>query len=353
MKKRLIIAAMALLLVASGCSLLSLKPTSVSAVTSYEVAGWRTDISFDAGDEKYFNFYTEFGRSPWLQEGKLYVWNLAEQKAIYNVRKYDDVDVSVDISAISTLGRLDSGIYLHANNVNGNLNGATAWTVNLERNPDNNTGFLKIHRFNGGKYEGCPAMVSGLKLPMDTINLRVVVKSGMMYAFLNRETVPTLTYEIGQEEGYVGLRNYYAPNCFDNLSIVGEGNEKDSSSSTVINETEKFDTDKLTAGSEQAINDALQAAKNAENQYRLEEAIAALKKALNNAVLKRDAEELALAIDKAESITDGSVYTQNGWKSLCAVLEIGKTVDLTDEEAVSYWTNQLERKLALLVKYGG
>lgn len=353
MKRKLIIIAMILAL-AVGVSL-SFLDTPVAAVAeeSYEVDGWRTDIGFDAGDESKFRLYTEFGRAPWLMDGKIYFWTLAEQKAIYKVRKYDDVDVSVDISTINESGKFDSGIYVHANNIWGDIDNLDGWNVNLERGADKTTYYLKLHHFEEGSYVGSVAEVSGLRLPMNTVHLRVVVKSGMLHAFVNYESTPVLSYEIGSKEGYVGLRNFYSPNYFDNLSIVGEGNEKSSAYDAIIEEASKIDSSNLTADSEQAISDALDAAQNADNQYSLEEAVAALEKAMKEALVKRTAEELSAAIERAEAITDGEKYTQNTWDSLQAVLNICRSVDTTDEELVSYWTYRLELKILLLVTYGG
>lgn len=353
MKRNIVIIAIILVLVV-GFSLPFVNPSAeVIAEESYEVDGWRLDIGFDDGDEKLLRFYTEFGREPWLMDGRIYFWTLAEQKAIYIEQKYDDVDVSADIYTINESGKFDSGIYVHANNISGALDGATAWEVNLERGPDSKTYILKLHRFENGKYMGYMAEVPELKLPMNKVHLRVVVKSGVLYAFVNHEKSPIMSYEIGSEEGYVGFRNYYSPNYFDNLSIVGKGNERDTSSDVIIEEATNIDGSKLTEDSEKAINEALDRANNADNQYRLEEAIEDLKTAIKNAIEKRSTEELAAAIERAEKIVDGKIYTQNTWNSLRAVLEIVKTIDLTDEEVLSYWTNRLELKIDLLVEYGG
>lgn len=352
MKRNNVIITTILVMTAIVSSLLLSIP-SVFAEESYEVAGWRTTIEFNSGDEKHLQLYTEFDRSPWLMDGKLYFWTLAEQKAIYKDCKYDDVDVSVDISTINESGKFDSGIYVHANNVGGKLDQVDGWNVNLERGADKTTYYLKLHRFENGRYYGCRVEVAGLKLPMNTVNLRVVVKSGVLSAFVDHGQTPVFSYTIGSEEGYVGLRNFYSPNYFDNLSIIGTGNSRDNSSDVTIEDAKKIDSSKLTEQSKNTLDAAIEAAENADNQYSLEKAVAELEKAMKDALVKRTAEDLAAAIKRAEDITDGSIYTENSWNSLQAVLDICRTVDIADEEAVSYWTYRLELKILLLVEYGG
>lgn len=352
MKRNNVIITTILVMMAVVSSLLLSIP-SVFAEGSYEVEGWRTTIEFNSEDEKRLQLYTEFDRSPWLMDGKLYFWTLAEQKAIYKDCKYDDVDVSVDISTINESGKFDSGIYVHANNVGGGLDQVNGWNVNLERGADKTTYYLKLHRFDNGRYSGCRVEVSGLKLPMNTVNLRVVVKSGELYAFVDHGQTPVFNYTIGSEEGYVGLRNFYSPNYFDNFSIIGKGNNRDNSSDVIIEDAKQIDLSKLTEESKNTLNNAIEAAENADNQYSLEKAVAELEKAMKDALVKRTAEDLAVAIERAEAITDGSVYTENSWNSLQAVLGICRTVNTADEEAVSYWTYRLELKILLLVEYGG
>lgn len=352
MKKNIVIIAL-ILAVAIGFSSLFLSTPVASAQASYEVVGWRTTIEFNPGDEKHFSFFTEFDRSPWLMDGRLYFWTLAEQKVIYLDHKYDDVDISVDISPVNKSGKFDSGIYVHANDVGGKLDKIDAWNVNLERAADKTTYFLKLHRFENGRYMGCPIEVSGLRLPMNKVNLRVVVKSGILFAFVDHQETPAFRYNIGSKSGYVGLRNFYSPNYFDNLSIVGVGNQKDSSFDTIIDDAKKIDLDKLTAESENALNSAIDAAEKADNQYSLENAVAEIKKAMHDALIKRTAEDLDSAILTAEGITDSSMYTANSWNSLQSVLSICKNVNTADEEAVSYWTYRLELRMLSLIKYGG
>lgn len=353
MKKRILFIAM-VLAVATVFSLTG--ATAAAAAETYEVSGWRTTIAFDKGDEQSLRLYTEFGRAPWLMDGKLYCWTLAEQKVIYKTQKYDDVDVSVDISTINPSGKFDSGIYVHANNVSGNLDGATAWNVNLERGADKTTYYLKLHRFENGRYVGAPVEQSGLKLPMNTVHLRVVVKSGMLYAFVNYEKTPRLTYEIGREEGYVGLRNFYSPNYFDNLSIVGEGNARDTALDELLDRAKSVDTATLTADSLHELTQAIAAADEADNQYRAEEAEKRLKNAMDNLVTRQSYETLSALVSEAKQLTNdgGERYTANSWTTLQKVIARCEMLDETSsEQEISYWANRLQIKISDLIVYGG
>ncbi|MBO4572944.1 MAG: hypothetical protein J5762_04180 [Clostridia bacterium] len=324
---------------------------TVNAQTQYEVDGWRKTVTFDTEDDtNQFALFTEFDKSPFYMDGRLYFWTLAEQKAIFTQRKYNDLDVSADFGTINDHGKFDVGFYVHANKIGSAMDNIDAWNVNLERGADDKTYNLRLHRFYNKSWVGYVTEAAGIKLPMNEVHLRVVVKSGTLYAFVNYESRPRLTYYIGESEGYVGFRCFYSPNWVDNFSIVGEGNAMSEELYATVNELKDFDTAGLTAKSAEAIEAAKEALNDAEGQYRTEEAVAAAEKAINKAVIKRTADELGALIQTAESTVNVG-YTVNSWNSLQAVLSISKTVDTSDEEAVSYWANRLERKLALLVRY--
>ena len=327
---------------------------TVFAEETYKVSGWRKTVTFDSyEDGAQFWLLTEFDKLPSLIDGRLYFWTLAEQKAVFEARTYNDVDVSADFGTINDHGKFDVGFYVHANGFAGAIDHVDGWNVNLERGASDNTFFLKLHRFQNNSWKGAVVTVSGLKLPMNKVHMRVVVKSGILYAFVNHETTPRITYEIGETAGYVGVRCFYSPNWVDNFSVVGYGNGKSFELDEQLNAANNTDTAAYTENTKRALDDAkeaLQKADQAEDQYAVEDALKAFKKAEDGAIVKRSKEDFSAALTAAKAIENVG-YTKNSWNSLQAVIAIAETIDANDEDARSYWTERLESKTALLVKY--
>lgn len=355
--KILMILIVAAILAAATVPLFTSSATSY-AEEDYRVSGGRLTYDFDDGDMSDFRLYTEFGSMPYPMDGSLYFWVLAEQKALLKHRLYSDVEVNVDIMTINKSGKFDSGIYVQAKNPRSGMDEIEAWCVNLERDADSETYKLKLHRFYNA-WLGDKVVVSDLKLPMNKVHLRVVVKGGWLYAFVDNRTEPTIKYEIGTEAGMVGLRNYYSPNYFDNLTVIGEGNEYDYSVlNKGIERARAIDIAELTESSGNVLQSALNAATaiiDADaTQYEIDEVAVALNKALEGVEYKRAFAELGAAITEAVSIKNdnGKVYTRNSWSSLQEVIEIcrGLTAE-DDEDLVSYWTNRLEYRISALVPY--
>ena len=336
---------------------LSANVVSAFAQSQYEVDGWRTSVSFDSDEDAYkFDFYTEFDKSPWLMDGRLYFWTLAEQKAIYTARQYNDLDVSADFGTINDHGKFDVGFYVHASGAGNPLDQIDAWEVNLERGADDKTFELKLHRFFNYSWAGAKVEVSGLKLPMNTVNLRVVVKSGTLYAFVNYEQTSRISYYIGEASGYVGLRCFYSPNWVDNFAIIGKGNVSDGSLDALLNEAQAIDGDKYTEESRTALNNAINAAENAQGQYRVDEAEKALKEAIDGLMEKQTYQAMAEVISQAKLLENigGKVYTSNSWRALLMVIERCEAIDENASESeISYWTNRLILKINDLIRYGG
>lgn len=345
-------------IIAAATVPLMISSTPTYAEEDYRVEGGRLTYDFDDGDVSDFRMYTEFGSMPYAMDGSLYFWVLAEQKALLKHRQYSDVEVNVDIMTINYGGKFNSGIYVQAKNPLSAQDSIEAWCVNLERAADKDTYNLKLHRFYNA-WLGAYAEVSGLKLPMDKVHLRVVVKGGMLYAFVDNHTEPDLQYEIGTESGMVGMRNYYSPNYFDNFTVVGGDNAYDYSVlNKGIEKARAIDIAELTESSADVLQSALNAATAiidaGATQYEIDEVAVALNEALDGIEYKRAYAELSAAIVSAESISNlnGKVYTRNSWNSLQDVIEICRGIsEDADEDIVSYWTNRLEYRISALVAY--
>ncbi len=334
-------------------------PKNVQAVDSnYEIDGGRAVINFNnSNDLNKFDLYTEFGKDPWIMDGKATCWTLAEQKLILRGQLFSDVDVSVDIGTLNDHGKFNAGIYVHASSPNDQKDGITAWNVNLERAADRETYYLKLHRFDNGHWNGAIVEIPGLVLPMNEVNMRVVVKSGVLYAFINHEKTPRITYSIGAGEGYIGFRCYYSPNTFDNFSIISPTFPVDILAlSNLVERANALDLQSLTQESQSKVSAMLSKAQelmqNAVNQYRVDECVAEFEEALANALEKYSYAELVSVIARAKALENNGQYTQNSWSSLQTVLQYCEALSQdSSEEEISYWTYRLEKRIDRLVSY--
>lgn len=339
-------------------------PLRAAASDDYEVSGGRTQFLFeDQAEADALELYTEFGTLPQIMEGKLYCWTLAEQKVFLKDKQYSDVDVSVDISTINEDGKFDAGIFVQADTGDNPsaIDGVAGWNVNVERNAGDKTFTLKLHEFADGRWLGAREEVSGLRFYEDEVCLRVVVRNGMLYAFVYNGETPVITHEIGVETGKVGLRCFYSPNMFDNFCVIGGETEYDSGKlETLIAVAKQKDLSVLTQDSANALSEALSAAEliltDVPSQYALDDAVAALESALYGVTIRHTFEELSELIGQAEKLQNpqNKKYTGNSWNSLVAVLDICRSLTAEcGENEISYWYLRLSLRMDTLIEYEG
>lgn len=332
--------------------------TADSSIPDCVIDGGRQYVTFDRdGDGNYFGLYSQFGKKPWILDGKMTCWVHAEQKLIAKGGIYSEVDVSVDIGTLNDHGKFNAGIYVFASGVSDALDGIDAWNVQLERAADQNTYYLKLHRFERGKWKGTQKEVSGLVLPFNEVNLRVVVKSEYLYAFVNHEQTPRLIYRVGAGRGAVGLRCYYSPNTFDNFSVISQDIPIDFSAvDRAVEQAEALDLDTLTQNSRTAVEEMIAEANNltetAVNQYRVDEFAQEFAELLDELIIKHTPSELETAIARARALNDAAAYTENSWSAMRSVLEYCEQLgDDASEDEISYWTYRLERRIEKLIAY--
>lgn len=321
----------------------------------YHVEGGK--VAFDFEDESQlnsFDAFTEFNVYPFMMDGSIYFDTLSESKFIYNERTFTNVDVSVDINTINPHGKFDTGIYI-GTNFDHPIDHCIAYEVNLEKGNDDPTFHLRVHRFHYG-WRGIQIEASGLKLPMVDLNLRVVVKGGTLYAFVNHQKTPTLHLDIGGGNNYVGIRNYYSPVYIDNFTVIGSGLEVQKSKlDQLISQADALEASKYTTNSYNALASVLAEAKIAKqgsDQYAIDKYTELLEKALGNLVVKRTSNELEETLVRAKAISnEGEKYTKNSFKALTMVIAISENVDRNNEDDVSYWCNQLDKKIEALTEY--
>ncbi len=349
MKKKLLCIAISLtMIMATVFSVGSVFATEVS------VPGGETSIVFEDEDINKFDLYTEFDQLPYIVDGKLYMWSLAEQKAIYKVTSFSDVEVEVDIGTVNKNGKFDSGILIQASGVGSAIGALTGWGISIENGTGTN--FIKLHRWENQVWQGVKYEKSGIIL--NQVNhLKVVVKSGVLYAYLNYSETEEFSYNVGNVSGYVGFRCYYAPNYFKNFSVKGTYLPVSVGELTVLlNEAEAIDKDLLTANSKNVLTSAIETAssakKSATDQLVIDNAVTALKTALNKLNYKHTYAELTVLIGQAKEIKNNGKYTENSYNALQGVISRCDTLKETDsEEDVSYWYNRLELRVQTLISY--
>lgn len=348
---------------ALAAALLTAVPLAANVVhadgtANYSITGGRITVDFEqASDLNKFSRYSEFtGCDPYVQDGALYAWVLAEQKMIYKDVQFDDVRVDVDISTIGTNGKFDSGIYIGASGAKNQMDGITAWEVNIEHGPGSPTFWLKFHRFENDRWLRDEMVeIGGLIYKGDTMHLTVVVKDKTMYAFLDGGQTPVASKYIGNEaRGMVGLRNFYAPCRFDNFSVTGNAITIDFAEMNALKTAaEAKIAEPIVQECKDELTAAIAQANAADTQDKADAATAALSAALDRVVFSKTLDELSTLVTAAGAITnDGKVYTANSYNALVAVKNICSELTQADGEyEISYWYARLDEKIKNLVKY--
>ena len=334
----------------------SLSRPATEAYADYFVEGGRFTVDFnEKSDENYFQLFTEFDKKPWIMDGSMHTWSLAEQKIILKNYVYTDVEVSVDISTINECGKIDAGIFVQAANANYQMDGIDAWCINFEHGANQKTFNLKLHRFLAGRWLGAKVEVMGLPYHSDNAHLRVVVKNGYISAFVNGAEEPDFTYFVGKVSGSVGLRSFYAPNIFDNFTVTGAPHSVDRTYlDQLVVKAENALTKTLASDCVTALESAINKATQAVSQTEVDQAVMDLENALEQVVEKYTFAQLAELIQTANAIenTDGAVYTRNSWKSFVAVKAICESLtEQATEYEISYWYGRLQARINGLVPY--
>lgn len=359
MKKKIITIMLGTLLVFSA---MIFSAAELTAAEVPEIQGGSIRYDFSTEEQlSDFSLYTEFEKDPYLLDGRLQFWTLAEQKAINETGTYSDVEVEAEFSTLNDNGKYDCGIYVQASDVTDKMDGATGWCVNIEHGADELTYKVKLHRFQEGRWEGDKVAVSGLRFKSDSIRLRVKVLSGMLYAYTDARTNPLFEYEIGPAEGKVGIRCYYSPNNVKYFSVTSPKIKTDLTSlRELTEEARKCDLTKYTSESVAAFTEAM----NKAEEMLAEEKVGSqkdadmcentLREAMADLTYKRAFDELTDTILRAQSLKDSAEkYTANTYGSVKRVME--KCMELTEENSeqeISYWCNALQKRLENLVEYG-
>lgn len=333
---------------------------NVNAEIDYSVDGGLYEIDFNETiDLNNFSIFSEHDQLPYISEGTLYFRNTCEQKVIFKNHKVSDYYMAeVDIMPLVKKGRIDCGFYLQASSASNKLDGIKAYNLNVEHDINSDSFYLKLHQFNNG-WLGAKVEIPNNKYIGDSVHLKVVVKEGVLYAFLYDNETPTLTYNIGVEDGYIGFRSFRSPNKIDNFRILSNGitlnttklNEK------ILEAEELVNSNKYTESTASNLNELLLTAKdilaNSKNGAELDEMISKLNKSISLLKEAHTYEVLQKVLVNAKSyLTLEAQYTKNSFESLKTVISYCEQLnESSTEDEISYWTNMLQHRIDNLIKY--
>lgn len=349
MKKRIIgiflIFSMVLLML---CFVLSINDIEATAEISnenpkaYVVNGGK--ILYDFASEKQlddFDLYKVIGSDPLWIEGKIVtVPTTIEQKIIYPTIYYGNIEISVRIAPLIENYTIDGGIYVNASNVNNNLDGISAYCINVEKAAYANAFILKIHKFNHG-YWGSVKEVSNINYNGKYVDLRVSIIDGTMYIFVDNDFVTTYDFNDSSTKytgGAVGLRSFYCSQTFDDFSIIHE--------SIKVN---TLDLDELYARFDQLDpNDWLESdyieLKNSVESSRtqtyssqriIDDAVSKLIKIFDGLNKKYTSQELSALADKCKKYSIDDFTTENAYYSMQSLINRIENIDKSDEYKIS------------------
>lgn len=321
------------------------------------ISGGRHTENFDELPQMDLYYELE-GQTMTLHHGRLYTPATSETKAVIGDKTYSRVQAEVDITPVIKNGRVDSGFYVQLTSVNNGLDQVIGYNVNIEHATGADTFCIKLHRFNN-RYLGAVVEVDNIAYKSDTIHLKVVLFDVMLYVYVYDNPKPVLTYNIGNTEGMIGLRNFHAGVYFDNLSIISEDIPVDKSAlDKVIADTAIEDEAVYTEDSLSNYKSALAKVNEMYSsvyQERIDEAVLELYDAYGGLHLIRNKDTAQALITKAEDmLSHADEYIQNSQASVRFTMNmLIEAVSDSDENEIAYWYDLLDYRMAVAVKYGG
>ena len=184
----------------------------------YEVAGDTVVYDFSA-DGTYYKVFSSKENGVAVTDGQLVVASDAEYKIMFpSTTPLSEFMVSMDLDVSEDLN-INTGLYVLANNASNSADKIDAINVHIE---GTKAGFTpKIFKFsstNGylGNFSNGPQFTSESGI----FNLKVVVKEGYLYVFIDNRETPCISYELTESlSGDVGIRSQYSSPKIDNYTI--------------------------------------------------------------------------------------------------------------------------------------
>ena len=307
-----------------------------------------------------FDFYTEMsGQEFFVNEGYLCSLGRVENKAVLKTdTPLLNYVIEADFHKVNEIAALDAGFYIHASNASGQLDGITAYNINLEKPVKSNSLKIKIHNFEGYY---CGELTS-VTLTVNTypIRLKVEVNNENVKVYINDGKTSVIDYNLPHfTPGSVGFRAFRStPAKISNFKITSPSIpvNKMELNKAIAKAKEITDLSIYTSESANALSNALQVAEtlNSLDQKEIDIATENLKNALKNMIIKYSFEELNEKILIAEEIINNGegVYTNNSYTSLKMVVTRAKKINNSSSETeISYFVELITETINNLIKY--
>lgn len=188
----------------------------------FEVQG--VEYDYDFADNNGLVAYNPKGAPVSARYGALTMPADAEYKVVLEqAGKLKEFDMSVDIIMTDGL-KVDCGMYFAVGTVGYAADKIDAYNVQVTRKPEESDKlYIDLFEFSAAKGYVGTLKGAAIELPErhDKVTLRVVVKSDIMFVFVNSAEDFALMYELpdGYEGGNVGFRSQYALSRMENFTI--------------------------------------------------------------------------------------------------------------------------------------
>ena len=167
-------------------------------------------VDFSTADAaENFNFYSElYGHGFYLSDGYLCSSGRTENKAILkSPTALTQYTVEADFHKVNEIAPIDAGFYIHASSATGVIDDIIAYNVNVEKPIKSNNVTIKIHRFQNS-YLG-ELLSVGLTVKSYPVKLKVCVDHENVKVFVNNGKNPVIDTNLPQfSVGSVGIRAF-------------------------------------------------------------------------------------------------------------------------------------------------
>ncbi len=329
--------------------------------SAVEAQDGRKNLEFDSKTfYDLFDYYTEIPGDTGvvIRDGAIYATGKSENKILLkNPNNLSSFTLQADFAPLDDICPFDAGFYLYANSPKDRLDGIVAYNVNLEKRVNENSIYVKIHRFSNG-YLGEVAAVR-VKIKKLPINLKVVAQEGNVKIYVFKEKVPVINCQLdGWMPGMVGIRTFRnSATKISNFSILASGIKTHTDDlDEALSKAKGYDLSLYEQTSAQNLQEAIQFAESIskEEQSLVDIATQNLVKAMDGLLVSINYQQLQEAITAAKSLSNEgqNKYTKNSLRSLISVIERAEKLSAEDSAYdISYMDKLLKDTVNRLIKY--
>lgn len=323
--------------------------------------GGRKQVDFTSSSVLTDNFdlYTEMANNGFfVSDGYLYSTGRAECKAILkSPTNLSNFTMEAEFHQLNRLSPLDAGFYVFASSPNNNIDGISAYNVQLEKATKSDVLYVRIHHFNQG-YVG---LVAGITMTVteQSVKMQVVANNGNLKVYINDGETPVIDYDCTYwKTGQVGFRAFRGSMAkINNFKLYSNDIAVDKTElNSLISQAQSVDRTKYTSQSLQEMDSALSIAKNLSTteQTYVDEAVKNLSTAIKDLVLIDSFDGLTKNISDAEAIiaSGEGKYTYNTFNALKQSVERAKLITSSSTETeISEASYSIKRAIDNLIAY--